>query len=263
MTEDRVSAALSPEAVLQQVRVVLVETSHPGNIGATARAMKNMGLRQLVLVRPKYFPHPDATALASGADDILEQARLADSLTDAVADCHFVIGTSARPRRGEWPCFDARAAALRVAGAVALGPCAVIFGRERTGLTNAELDHCHALMQIPSNPDYSSLNLAQAVQVVAYELRMAACGAPEPQQRQHPPAAAADMERFYEHLERVMLRSGFLDPANPRHLLSRLRRLFDRAAVDRNEVNILRGILAAVEQWAVRAKSNGGGDGQA
>lgn len=238
--------------MLDQINIVLVETSHPGNIGSVARAMKNMGLRRLTLVNPKFFPHQEATALASGANDLLVQARVVDSLPEAVADCRFVIGTSARERRAGWPVFEARDAAFKVVQESLCGPCAVVFGRERTGLSNDELDHCQALMQIPADAAYSSLNLAQAVQVVAYELWMAGR---LPVDRASPTLARAsqgEMENFYTHLERILIESGFLNAQIPAPLMRRVRRMFDRADLESHEVNILRGMLTAMEQWPDR-----------
>lgn len=236
---------------LDNVRVVLVETSHPGNIGAAARAMKNMGLSRLVLVRPALFPHAEATARASGADDLLHRAQLADDLDAALTGCALVVGSTARRRSLSAPELDPRAGAATLLEAGRQAPVALLFGRERTGLTNAELDRCHYLVRIPTDPAYSSLNLGAAVQVLAYELRMAALGgddAAAPTPPPPPPAPAEELERFYEHLETVLLETGFLDPANPRHLMRRLRRLYNRARPDQNEINILRGILAAVQE---------------
>ena len=232
---------------LDHIRVVLVETSHPGNIGATARAMKTMGLSQLRLVRPKYFPHADATAMASGADDLLGRAEVFDSLSAAIADCVAVVGASARLRTHHWPTLDVRDSVARLLAASADKPLAVVFGRERTGLSNEEMDHCQWLLNIPANPAYPSLNLAMAVQIVGYELRMAVAGAAIAA-TENEPAPAAELERFYEHLEQVMVMTEFLNPQNPRHLMRRLRLLFNRTTPDQNEVNILRGLLTSVER---------------
>jgi len=237
---------------LQRVRVVLINTTHPGNIGATARAMKVMGLTQLHLVTPKLFPHADATARASGADDILQCASLHDSLEGALEGCGLVLGTSARLRSLAMPQLDARAAAGLAMAEAAQHDVALLFGRERYGLTNEEMQRCHRLVNIPSNPEYSSLNLAQAVQILGYELRMAALGG-EGVQLDPPdwhPVDAVQMERFYEHLEQSLLDIEFLNPAQPKKLMMRLRRLFNRARPDQNEVNILRGILSATQNTA-------------
>ncbi len=234
------------------VRIVLVGTTHPGNIGATARAMKNMGLRDLALVRPKYFPHDDATARASGAEDLLQEALVCEHLSEALADCTWVAGTSARSRSIGWPSMTPRQCAERMREESKAGKPAIVFGPEKSGLTNEDLDRCHTLLTIPTNPEFSSLNLAMAVQVATYELRVASMDAEEPPDTGHdehvPLATGEELEHFYTHLERVATDVRFLDPENPRHLMRRLRRLFSRAMPDQNEVNILRGILAAIER---------------
>ncbi len=229
-----------------RVRIVLVETSHAGNIGAVARAMKNMGLDDLALVRCVPHLSGQAVARASGADDLLHRARLFDSLEEAVADCQLVIGASARLRRVRWPQLDPRQCARKVAAEEAAGrKVALLFGRERTGLSNAELDLCHYLVHIPANPEYSSLNLAMAVQVIAYELRMAK-SAPVPEEEREPAPLAA-FEGFMDHLVEALYDIGYLDERNPEKLLRRLRRLFHRAELDAHEINILRGILNAAQ----------------
>ncbi|MEM1262203.1 MAG: RNA methyltransferase [Pseudomonadota bacterium] len=231
-------------------RIVLVETSHPGNIGAVARAIKNMGLTDLTLVRPAVFPHADATARASGADDVLARARVVDTLDEALADCTLAFAASARQRTIRWPEAAPRAAAAEVAAHA--GRAAMVFGPETSGLTNEHIARCQRLVFIPSSPTFPSLNLAMAVQVVAYELRLAGLGAAAVVEPESPPATHGEMENFYGHLERVLLDAEFLDPKNPRHLMQRLRRLFARALPDQNDVNILRGILSAV--WDERRK---------
>ncbi|NNF16740.1 MAG: tRNA (cytosine(32)/uridine(32)-2'-O)-methyltransferase TrmJ [Gammaproteobacteria bacterium] len=233
------------------IRIVLVGTSHPGNVGAVARAMKTMCLSQLVLVRPRQFPHADATAMASGADDVLMNARLCDSLEDAVADCSLCFGASARLRSLPWPLESPRAAARKILNESASHPVALVFGRERSGLTNDELALCHALVHIPANPDYSSLNLAMAVQILCYELLMLSrdsVAATTMTQPAEAPANAEQMNYFYQHLQKVMISTEFLDPDAPRHLMRRIRRIFGRARPDQTELNILRGILSAVEK---------------
>jgi len=229
----------------QNIRIVLVETSHPGNIGAAARAMKTMGLARLYLVRPRYFPDARAASRAAGAGDILATAVICDSLDAALHDTICAVGTSARARGVEWPRLNARESARRIVAES--GEVALVFGRERSGLTNQELDRCHYAVSIPCNPAYRSLNLAAAVQVVCYELMMCAhAGGPIATGRpQEPPAPADELELFYAHLERTLIALEFLDPASPRQLMRRLRRLFSRARPTRNEVNILRGILTA------------------
>lgn len=231
------------------LRIVLVGTTHPGNIGAAARAMKNMGVSELALVRPRHFPDAQATARASGAEDVLERALVTESLDAAIADCVHVAGASARARTIAWPSVDPRRCAAVLAEKGAHGPVAMVFGSEKSGLSNEELDLCHSLVTIPTEPDFPSLNLAMAVQVLTWEWRCAVTGSPAPvMQPDVPPATSAEMEHFYSHLESVLLQIGFLDPHNPRHLMRRLRRLYVRAAPDKNEVNILRGILTAIDR---------------
>lgn len=228
---------------------VLVEPTHPGNIGATARALKNMGLRRLSLVNPRRYPSADATARASGADDLLAAARVHPSLDDALRDCGLVIGASARLRTIAWPQLGARECAGVIAAEAQRQRVAILFGREHSGLTNAELDRCHYLLHIPCNAAYPSLNLAAAVQIVAYELLMTAR---EDSDNTTTSASmgvnSAEMERFYEHLQQTLVDIAFLDPACPRKLMRRLRRVFNRARPDRQEMNILRGILAAMQR---------------
>lgn len=244
-----------------RVRVVLVEPSHPGNIGAAARAMKVMGLRRLSLVAPRQFPHAEATVRAAGADDLLAAASLCPTLDAAIADCHRVYGTTARSRSLRWPALAPRAAAAQMLALPAHAEVAVVFGRERTGLDNDEVARCHRLIHIPTAPDFGSLNLAAAVQVLAYELHLAALtGVPVPAETpEAPPATAAQMQALYEHLERALVALAFLDPDNPRQLMPRLRRFFNRAAPDALELNILRGILTAAE----RARAEADGDRRA
>ncbi len=231
------------------IRIVLVGTTHPGNIGAVARAMKNMGLDDLALVRPKHFPHKDATARASGAVGVLKNALVVASLREALTDCVYVAGASARPRTIEWPSMAPRECAQRLLLESMAGDVAAVFGPEKSGLHNDDLDLCHTLLTIPTDPDFSSLNLAMAVQVLSYELRVAGTvdEAPAPES-ETPPATAAEMEYFYTHLEQVMTDISFLNIDNPRYLMRRLRRLFNRAQPDKNEVNILRGLLTAVDR---------------
>jgi tRNA (cytidine32/uridine32-2'-O)-methyltransferase len=232
------------------IRIVLVGTTHPGNIGAVARAMRTMGLERLSLVSPRHFPSDEATARAAGADYLLEQARVCATLEEALAGCRFVVGASARLRGLSWSTLAPREAAPRLVAESAHGEVAVVFGRESSGLSNDELASCHALLHIPTDPGFSSLNLAMAVQVVAYELRLATLAgdaAPLVQPRVDPLATIEDLERFYEHLERALTAAGFLNPANPRHLMLRLRRLFSRALLEEKEVRILRGVLSALE----------------
>jgi TrmH family RNA methyltransferase len=233
------------------IRFVLVETSHPGNIGAVARAMKNMGVTQLVLVKPKEFPHPDATARAAGADDLLASARVVETLGEAIADCGLVLATTARTRDQYFRVLEAREAADRMVAEARAGSgaVAVLFGTERFGLSNEQLLSAHALLRIPANPDYASLNIAMAAQLIAYEILMAQH---EPglqlAPREAPLATPEQMERFYVHLQQVMEEVGFRDRTQAgTNLIGRIRRLFTRAELDGNEVNILRGFLTSVQ----------------
>ncbi|MDX1733478.1 MAG: tRNA (cytosine(32)/uridine(32)-2'-O)-methyltransferase TrmJ [Halioglobus sp.] len=243
---------------VENIRIVLVNTSHPGNIGGTARAMKNMGLQQLYLVAPREFPHREASWRAASAQDVLDRAVVTDSLQEAIGDCQFVVGTSARSRRIPWPLLDARGCARQVAAHSVGEQVAVLFGREDRGLTNDELKLCNLHLNIPTSESYSSLNLAMAVQIVCYELRMLEVGDAAPQREDEqwdtPFASAENMERFYVHLEQTLTRLEFLDPAAPRQLMSRLRRLYSRVRLDEMELNILRGILTETGKWIDRAR---------
>ena len=242
------------------IRIVLVNTSHPGNIGGVARAMKNMGLSRLYLVEPRQFPDEQADWRAASAGDVLEAAVVTASLDDAIADCQFVVGTSARGRRIPWPLQDPRQCAVRMARASGNEQVAVLFGREDRGLTNDELKLCNLHLNIPTSEDYSSLNLAMAVQIVCYELRMLAAqpdlSANEDEQWDTPFATRDNMERFYQHLEQALTDIEFLDPAAPRQLMVRLRRLYSRVRLDEMELNILRGILTETQKWVQRARAS-------
>jgi TrmH family RNA methyltransferase len=236
---------------LANIRIVLVRPTHPGNIGATARAMKTMGLSALQVVAPQRFPDPEATAMAAGAEDVLDAARVCASLDEAIGDCVRVIGTSARGRHIAWPQLRPDQCAQQLLGDAAAGPVALLFGQERTGLLNEELDRCHYMTSIAANPAYPSLNIASAVQILAYEIYRAYLASAISTTAVPPESAAvtaADLQRLYAHLETVLIDVGFLDPANPRLLMRRLTRLLNRAGLDANEYNILRGILTAVEQ---------------
>ena len=231
------------------IRIVLVGTTHPGNIGAAARAMKNMGLSDLALVNPRHFPHDDATARASGATDVLEGATVVSSLSEALTDCVYVAGASARSRSINWPSMGPRDCAERMILESKQGKVAAVFGPEKSGLNNDDLDLCHTLLTIPTDPGFSSLNLAMAVQVLTYELRVAGMVDAGPGfESESPPATGEEMENFYIHLQQVLTDIEFFDPDNPRHLMRRIRRMFIRARPDKNEVNILRGILTAVDR---------------
>lgn len=239
---------MNPASPLDNVRVVLSHTSHPGNIGATARAMKTMGLRNLYLVNPRFFPDKEADARASNARDVLEAARICTSLQAAIGDTCLAVALTARPRDLSHPTLNARQAALELIGYAQHSPVALVFGRESAGLTTAEISQCQLTAHIPANPDYASLNLAAAVQIVAYELRMAledtTIAFPKNELNL---ASLQDIENFYQHLEKIMVQSGFLDPQQPKKLMRRMRRLFARARLEKEEVNILRGVLSAID----------------
>lgn len=233
---------------LNSIRIVLVATSHPGNIGSTARAMKTMGLQRLYLVSPRSFPDRWANELAAGADEVLQHAVVTDSLTEALKGCKIVLATSARPRGLSLPGLTPAAAAELVAQVQDDTEVAFVFGREHAGLTNDELLHSQYHVNIPSDPAFSSLNLAQSVQIIAYELRMKLLSPiADVEMRQENLATAEEIELFYDHLREVLLTIGFLKPSNPRKLLQRLRRLFNRTKLESVEVNILRGILSNVQ----------------
>ncbi|MHB0776260.1 RNA methyltransferase [Halomonas sp. WWR20] len=245
--------------MLDRIRIVLIGTSHPGNIGGAARAMQNMGLTDLALVAPRCVAQSlEAYSRASGANALVTQAVEHARLEEAVADCTLVVGASARSRHLPWPMLTPRQLGERLPAELAPDNArvALVFGREDTGLSNAELQRCHQHVHIPTNPDFSSLNLAAAVQVLAYECRQAWLAqqedtlAPMPfgVEWDNPPASHEDLERFFAHLERTLTTIDFHDPDNPRQLMSRLRRLFLRSRLDRMEMNILRGILTAVDK---------------
>ncbi len=235
-------------AALDRVRFVLCETSHPGNIGAAARAMKTMGLSRLVLVKPKHFPHADAEAFASGALDVLREAIVCDGLDEALAGTVLVVASSSRHRDLTHEVVDCREACKRLAQHAAQSEVAVVFGPERTGLTIRDVNKCQLIAAIPANPDYASLNVAQAVQVFAYELRMGADGTATPTRESSDAATHDQAEGFYRQLEDVFQLSGFLDPQSPKRLMQRMRRLFARSRLEKEEVNILRGFLRAVRE---------------
>lgn len=229
------------------IRIVLVDTSHPGNIGACARAMKNMGLSSLVLVRPGSHPDPEAIARAAGAADLLAGARVEATIDAAIGDCGLVFGASARPRSAHWRVLDPRTAAAELQAGRGTRPAAVLFGDERNGLSNDDLARCQALIRIPADPAYESLNLAQAVQIVCYEILVAANAARGPESAPAP-ASVREMAALHEHLDAVLARIGFLQDRNAAQLAPRIRRLLARAVPDDSEVRILRGLLAAIER---------------
>jgi len=239
-------------ADLDRVRIVLVGTSHPGNIGAAARAMLTMGLARLVLVNPRRFPDPEAVALASGATAVLDAARVAANLDEALAGCVLTVGLTARPREFAGRVVSVRTAAGDASAAVARGDVAFVFGGEMSGLSNRELARCGTVATIAANPAYTSLNLAAAVQVVAYELRVAAAGDAVWPAPRFAPATHDELEALFAHGEQTLAAMRFLDPQRPKRLLPRLRRLFARAGLEREEVNILRGILARIDELLAR-----------
>jgi tRNA (cytidine32/uridine32-2'-O)-methyltransferase len=231
--------------VTDLVRIVLIDPSHPGNIGSVARAMKNMALADLVLVRPRSFPHAEAIALAAGADDILAGARIVDSVAEAIADCAFIAGTTSRPRSYNWEFATPRDVAGRIVALPQENRAALLFGSERYGLGTEDLNYCNVLVRIPANPEYCSLNLAMSVQLIAYEIFMAREQPQSHSQLEMALAPSGDVEHFYAHLHEVLNEIDFEDRTG--HLMERLRRLFNRTQLDRNELNILRGILSAVQ----------------
>lgn len=246
----------------QRLRIVLVGTQHPGNIGSAARAMKTMGLSRLVLVAPEKAPNTESYALAAGADDVLGDAVTCETLAQAVADCRLVLGCTARSRRVQLEELPPREAAARAVGEAAGGAeVALVFGRERTGLSNDELQLCHASVHIPANPDYSSLNLAMAVQVLSYELRLALLEAATDTaqdaagERRDPPASHAQMEGFFAQLAETLDAIDFHKGRAPDSAMRKLRRLYLRAGLDAREVRILRGILADAQRMAMLAGS--------
>lgn len=246
------SQILNKISHLANFRVVLCQTSHPGNIGSAARAMKTMGLSQLYLVNPHSFPDAHATALSTGAADLLENAIVCQSLDEALTGCAYAIGLSARKRQLSHEIADVRTAANNAMHVAATQQVALVFGTEMSGLSNAELDKCQMLAMIPANPEYSSLNLAAAVQIMCYEIRMAALSAeglennvlaPNVEDASVELASLESVEGFYTHLQETLLHIGYLNPAAPKKLMERLRRLFAKAHLEKEEVNLLRGIL--------------------
>ena len=248
---------------IENIRVVMVETTHPGNIGAAARAMKTMGYNNLYLVKPKIYPNAEATARAAGADDILSKAVVCDSLEEALQGCVTVVASTARPRTISHSVFTPREYAPKLYEMVKLGPVALVFGRESSGLSNEELEYCNVILQIPTNPEFSSLNVASAVQILCYEfiqllqLEDTDKTDEESNDKEKTRLATADeMNYFYDHLEQSMIDVDFLNPEQPRKLMRRLKSLFNRAHLDENEVSILRGFLAAVQETVTGKKND-------
>jgi tRNA (cytidine32/uridine32-2'-O)-methyltransferase len=236
--------------MIDGVRIVLVNTSHPGNIGSVARAIKTMGLQELYLVSPAQFPHPKAIELATNATDILDKAIVVQTLNEAIADCSLVVGTSARTRTIPWPLLNPREMAEKVMQEPPKSQTAIVFGREQSGLTNEELQQCHLHVQIPTHSEFSSLNIAAAVQVIAYELRMASLGTDKKQNDtwDYRLANVTEMELFFNHLQEIFIKIDFLKMSAPRKLMTRMRRLFLRARPDVMEINMLRGMLTAMQE---------------
>ena len=236
--------------IAENLRIVMVEITHPGNIGAAARAMKNMGQRNLYLVKPRIFPSAEVTARAAGADDILARAVVCDSLQDALRDCVLVVATTARARTIAWPVTTPRACVPDIIAGSASGPVAIVFGRESSGLNNDELELCNMAMQIPADPGFSSLNVASAIQIICYEiLQSVMTGNPNELKKEKSQLASAEkMRLFYAHLEECMTDIGYYDPGVPRSLMRRMKRLFNRARLDQDEINILRGLLSTIQE---------------
>ncbi|AQS38722.1 RNA methyltransferase, TrmH family, group 1 [Shewanella psychrophila] len=247
--------------MLSNIRVVLVGTSHPGNIGSTARAMKTMGLSTLYLAEPRVEPDGHSVALAAGASDILKHAVTVDSVAEAIADCSLVIATSARSRTLDWPMLEPREAGEKLVASALDGPVAIVFGRENNGLSNEELQKCNYHVAIPANPEYTSLNLAQAVQIICYEARVAHLEHEKREFQKGRPADyveekleypfAKERENFFEHLESTLLGTGFIVKQHPGQVMTKLRRLFSRAKLERQEMNILRGMLTSIDKKMV------------
>ena len=248
---------MQTDAPLNAIRIVMVNTSHPGNIGAAARAMRVMGLYNLTLVNPKKFPSSEATALASGALDVLENAVVTETLAEAIQDCQYVFGTSARSRHIGKPELPIEAGAQSIQEIIQNQPeakIAILFGTERTGLTNEEVDLCQELFYIPTENNYNSLNIAQAIQIITYELRRQTTKDDRLEKKREPqyagdlPATQEVMEGFINHLEKTLVQTQFLDPENPKHLMRKLRLLYKKADLTQEEINILRGALSASEK---------------
>lgn len=236
----------------------MVHTTHPGNIGAAARAMKNMGLSQLYIVAPKNYPHEDAYFRAANAVDVLARAVVVETFEEAIAGCTLVVGSSARERRIPWPLLDSRSACEQAYREAGSGQVALVFGREDRGLTNDELQQCQLHVNIPASPEYSSLNVAMAIQVLAYEIRMAHLSGTLPTDTMEgwdvPYASADDIERLFVHMEEALLEMEFLKTSAPKQAMARLRRLFQRTRLDQMEVNILRGMFTIAQQWVRRRR---------
>ena len=247
------------QARFNNIRIVMINTTHPGNIGAAARALKNMGLSQLVLVDPKEYPTAKATWRAAGAADILDNIVIVSTLDEAIEGCGLVVGTSARERRIPWPLLTPRECADRSWAEAEQHPVAIVFGREDRGMTNEELQKCHYHVHIPANPEYSALNIAAAIQVICYEIRMSALAPADGTALRFddwdvPRAKPQALEHYFEHLEETLAQLSFLDPDNPRQTVTRLRRLFNRIRMDEMELSILRGMLTSIQNHIYYSK---------
>ena len=245
------------QSVIENFRIVMVGITHPGNIGAAARAMKTMGYSNLYLVKPKIYPHVEATVRAAGADDILSQAVVCDTFKQALHGCVTVIASTARIRSITCPVYSPREYSVQLSGAITRGPIALVFGRESSGLTNQELEYCNAIIHIPTAPEFSSLNVASAVQIICYEFSQALQLAQEPLPVKHAKqkvrlATSDEMMHLYNHLQQSLQDVGFLNPMQPRRLMRRLKSLFNRAQLDENEVSILRGFLSAIQNAVLK-----------
>ncbi len=247
------------DGITKNIRIVMVETTHPGNIGAAARAMKTMGHKNLYLVKPKIFPSAEVTARAAGADDILATAVVCNSLDEALQDCLLVVATSARNRSIPWPVYKPDDCARQIIATAQTGQVAIIFGRESSGLTNAEIERCNAMVKIPTNPDFSSLNIASAIQLICYEITNSIINLNNDASNKASDinlASSEQLVQFYDHLEQCMIDLNFYNPDKPRRLMRRLKRLFNRAQLDENEINILRGLLAAAQSAVNKNKGD-------
>jgi len=240
--------------MLENIRIVLINTFHPGNIGAAARAMKNMGLSQLYLVDPRVYPSEEADSRAAGAKDLLDSAVVVNTMDEAIADCQLVIGTSARNRTFDLPIFDAHDCAKKVVGEAQQGKVAIIFGRETMGLHNSELQKCNYHVYIPANPEYPVLNVSAAIQLVCYEIWQAHTKQDFVKQEE-PYPLTRDMELFYEHLESALRKTNFIIPQHEGRVMDKLRRYFNRSRPERTELNMLRGILTSVDETAARIET--------
>lgn len=235
--------------IFNNIRIVLCQTSHPGNIGSTARAMKTMGLDRLYLVKPKHFPDAHATALSVNAADVLETAVVTDTLEEAVADCNFVIGVSGKKRSLSQEVFNVREAAAKTKALANTQQVALVFGNETNGLSSSQAGLCQALATIPANPEYNSLNLSQAVQIMCYELRMAITGGKSHVENNAVELATqVELEHFYTHMREVLEDIGYINPRAPKKLFERLRRMYARSRLEKEEVHLLRGVLTLTQK---------------